>query len=177
MFSSCVIFPVIYVVFHPDGDTEESHQGSPSSDPMDSLYRDVLKCQKQISPEKSEGQQSVGSSSTSTSETTCDPPQSSQSNGDQSKDSLSDNKSEQQQYPQDQSETDRPGPSVRIDLNQPVGSLGGASIARSGKPLTVTGEIGLLTDEEILNNRESEEEIRSIARFRSYKPGKPSKVV
>uniref|UniRef100_A0A3P8RR76 RNA-binding protein 41 n=1 Tax=Amphiprion percula TaxID=161767 RepID=A0A3P8RR76_AMPPE len=34
-----------------------------------------------------------------------------------------------------------------------------------------------LTDEEILKNRQSEEEIRNIPRFRNYQPGKPSKVV
>uniref|UniRef100_A0A3Q2U3Y4 RNA-binding protein 41 n=1 Tax=Fundulus heteroclitus TaxID=8078 RepID=A0A3Q2U3Y4_FUNHE len=143
-------------LYHRDGDAEESQQGASSSDPMDSLYRDVLRCQKPVSPENPEGQQAVGSSSTSAAPS--DQSQSAQSNSDQSKDS---------------SQTDPPAPPVRLDLNQPIGSLAGAS----GKPLTVSGEIKTLTDEEILKNRESDEGIRSIARFQSYQPGKPSKVL
>ncbi|KAM4547414.1 RNA-binding protein 41 [Fundulus diaphanus] len=169
-------------LYHRDGDTEESQQAASSSDPMDSLYRDVLRCQKPVSPENPEGQQAVGSSSTSTA--TSDQSQSAQSNSSQSKDSSrfgsdrqSEEPSDQQQSPQDRAETDPPAPPVRIDLNQPIGSLGGASAAGSGKPLTVSGEIKTLTDEEILNNRESDEGIRSIARFQSYQPGKPSKVL
>uniref|UniRef100_A0A3Q2NZQ3 RNA binding motif protein 41 n=1 Tax=Fundulus heteroclitus TaxID=8078 RepID=A0A3Q2NZQ3_FUNHE len=161
-----------------DGDAEESQQGASSSDPMDSLYRDVLRCQKPVSPENPEGQQAVGSSSTSAAPS--DQSQSAQSNSDQSKDSSrfgsdpqSDEPSDQQQNPQDRAETDPPAPPVRLDLNQPIGSLAGAS----GKPLTVSGEIKTLTDEEILKNRESDEGIRSIARFQSYQPGKPSKVL
>ncbi|MEQ2168097.1 hypothetical protein GOODEAATRI_010924, partial [Goodea atripinnis] len=129
------------------------------------------------------GQQEMRFSSSSTSSTASDQSQSFQSNSNQSKDSShcgsdlhSDGTSEQQQIPQDRAETDQPAPPVRIDLNQPISSLGGTSAARSGKPLTVSGEIETLTDEEILNNRESDEGIRSIARFQSYQPGKPSKV-
>uniref|UniRef100_A0A3Q2CA39 RNA binding motif protein 41 n=1 Tax=Cyprinodon variegatus TaxID=28743 RepID=A0A3Q2CA39_CYPVA len=85
--------------------------------------------------------------------------------------------SEQLQKPQDRVETDQPDPPVRIDVNRPIGSLAGASAARSGKPLTACGEIETLTDEEILNNRESEEEIRRIPRFKSYQPGNTSKVL
>uniref|UniRef100_A0A3Q2NZU1 RNA-binding protein 41 n=1 Tax=Fundulus heteroclitus TaxID=8078 RepID=A0A3Q2NZU1_FUNHE len=165
-------------LYHRDGDAEESQQGASSSDPMDSLYRDVLRCQKPVSPENPEGQQAVGSSSTSAAPS--DQSQSAQSNSDQSKDSSrfgsdpqSDEPSDQQQNPQDRAETDPPAPPVRLDLNQPIGSLAGAS----GKPLTVSGEIKTLTDEEILKNRESDEGIRSIARFQSYQPGKPSKVL
>ncbi|XP_047234447.1 RNA-binding protein 41 isoform X3 [Girardinichthys multiradiatus] len=171
-------------LYHQDGVTDESQRGASYSDPMDALYRDVLRCQKQFSPEDSEGQQTMRFSSSSTSGTASDQSQSSQSNSNQSKDSShcgsdlhSDGTSEQQQIPQDRAETDRPSPPVRIDLNQPISSLGGTSAARSGKPLTVSGEIETLTDEEILNNRESDEGIRSIARFQSYQPGKLSKVL
>uniref|UniRef100_A0A3P9PEU6 RNA-binding protein 41 n=1 Tax=Poecilia reticulata TaxID=8081 RepID=A0A3P9PEU6_POERE len=158
-------------LYHRDGDTEESQQGASSSDPMDSLYRDVLRCQKHISPEDSEGQQAVGSASAATS----DQSQSCQSHSPlhgsdlQSKDTS--------EHLQDGAETNPPAPPERIDLNQQIGRLGGASGAKSGKLLTVSGEIKTLPDEEILNNRESDEGIRSMARFQNYQPGKPSKVL
>ncbi|XP_067404533.1 MORC family CW-type zinc finger protein 4-like [Emydura macquarii macquarii] len=44
-------------------------------------------------------------------------------------------------------------------------------------PLTVKEPVEFIPEEEILKNRLSEEEIRSISRFCSYRPGKPSKVL
>lgn len=41
----------------------------------------------------------------------------------------------------------------------------------------MTGEIQPITDEEILKDRESEEGIQRIPRFRNYQPGNPSKVL
>ncbi|XP_071061484.1 RNA-binding protein 41 [Pseudochaenichthys georgianus] len=61
----------------------------------------------------------------------------------------------------------------RINISQPIGSLK----ARSGGPLTVRGEIQTISEEDILKNRESEEGIQNIPRFRNYQPGKPSKVL
>ncbi|CAF92810.1 unnamed protein product, partial [Tetraodon nigroviridis] len=60
-----------------------------------------------------------------------------------------------------------------IHINQPIRSL------RAGPegPLTVTGAIESISEEEILDNRESEEGIRKIPRFQSYRPGTPSKVL
>ncbi|PWA24386.1 hypothetical protein CCH79_00011940 [Gambusia affinis] len=136
-------------LYHRDGNTEESLQGASSSDPLDSLYRDVLRCQKHLSPEDSEGQQAVGSTSGGTS----DQSQSSQSHSPHhGSDLQSEDTSEHQQ---DRADAKPQAPPERIDLNQPIGRLGGASGAKSGKPLTVSGEIKTLPDEEILNNRES----------------------
>uniref|UniRef100_A0A8C7WXU3 RNA binding motif protein 41 n=1 Tax=Oryzias sinensis TaxID=183150 RepID=A0A8C7WXU3_9TELE len=75
---------------------------------------------------------------------------------------------------------DRPDPvaPVQIEIHQPIGSLrGSADTAGSGGPLTVRGQVETITDAEILENREREEAIRSIPRFRNYQPGKPSKVL
>uniref|UniRef100_A0A3Q3FDK2 RNA binding motif protein 41 n=1 Tax=Labrus bergylta TaxID=56723 RepID=A0A3Q3FDK2_9LABR len=71
---------------------------------------------------------------------------------------------------------DRAAAAAQINIKQPIGSLRGAGAARSEGPLTLRGEIETISDEEILDNRESEEGIRSIPRFRNYQPGKPSKV-
>uniref|UniRef100_H3CGG7 RNA binding motif protein 41 n=1 Tax=Tetraodon nigroviridis TaxID=99883 RepID=H3CGG7_TETNG len=67
----------------------------------------------------------------------------------------------------------RVGPPRQIHINQPIRSL------RAGPegPLTVTGAIESISEEEILDNRESEEGIRKIPRFQSYRPGTPSKVL
>uniref|UniRef100_A0A8C8SME9 RNA-binding protein 41 n=1 Tax=Pelusios castaneus TaxID=367368 RepID=A0A8C8SME9_9SAUR len=44
-------------------------------------------------------------------------------------------------------------------------------------PVTVKEPVEFIPEEEILKNRLSEEEIRSISRFSSYRPGEPSKVL
>ncbi|TNM84511.1 hypothetical protein fugu_008689 [Takifugu bimaculatus] len=74
---------------------------------------------------------------------------------------------------------DRPPPPVprQLNINQPIRSLHGAVRAGSDGPLTITGAIETILDEEILKNRESDEGIRSIPRFQKYQPGKPSKVL
>lgn len=65
---------------------------------------------------------------------------------------------------------------TQINISQPIRSLCGVVKVGLRAPLTVTGEIEPITDEEILKDREPEEVIRSIPRFRNYQPGKPSKV-
>ncbi|XP_051793312.1 RNA-binding protein 41 isoform X3 [Acanthochromis polyacanthus] len=69
----------------------------------------------------------------------------------------------------------RPAAAAHINMSHLIGRLTGP--ATPGRPLTVRGDIQTITDEEILKNRESEEEIRNIPRFRSYQRGKPSKVL
>uniref|UniRef100_A0A3P8RNE9 RNA-binding protein 41 n=1 Tax=Amphiprion percula TaxID=161767 RepID=A0A3P8RNE9_AMPPE len=116
--------------------------------------------------------------------------QDSQKDGDQSKDD-SDHQSEPRdgrssssgqcgsEVSEQRDSDDRPEPPpaapAQINISHLIGRLSGPT--RSGRPLTVRGEIETLTDEEILKNRQSEEEIRNIPRFRNYQPGKPSKVV
>uniref|UniRef100_A0A8C9XHY2 RNA-binding protein 41 n=1 Tax=Sander lucioperca TaxID=283035 RepID=A0A8C9XHY2_SANLU len=145
-------------LYHRDEDNPEGKEGASSSDPMDSLYRDVLsKERKQVSLQERETTEASHLSLSVQSESSSDP-------------------AEQQLVP------DRPGPPPtaappQINISQPIGSLCGAAKARSGGPLTVRGEIETISDEEILKNRDSEEGIQSIPRFRSYQPGIPSKVL
>ncbi|XP_071362479.1 RNA-binding protein 41 isoform X2 [Trachinotus anak] len=172
-------------LYHRDEDNEEGQQGASSSDPMDSLYRDVLREERQqASLLDSEGQ-ITAASHLSTHRTVSDQSQSSQTDSDQSEETTG-HQSEQpgsssdstwQQLTQDGQEQTRLAAPVKIEINQPIGSLCGAVKAGSGVPLTVRGEIETITDEEILQNREPEEGIRSISRFRNYQPGKPAKVL
>ncbi|XP_024119393.1 RNA-binding protein 41 isoform X2 [Oryzias melastigma] len=157
-------------LYHRDESSLKGQQGASSSDPMDSLYKDVL-CSSEanpppdryLSPHRTEPQQPNST----------DPPEQLGSEQQQ----------EENVGPSVQSEPtseDRPDPAapVQIEINQRIGSLrGSADTAASGGPLTVRGQLEIITDEEILENRECEEMIRSIPRFRNYQPGKPSKVL
>ncbi|XP_044079396.1 RNA-binding protein 41 isoform X2 [Siniperca chuatsi] len=182
-------------LYHRDEDNQEGQQGESSSDPMDSLYRDVLIKERQQASLLDSQQETTGASPLSTHRIVSDLLQDSQKDNNQSKEA-SDHQSElqgeksslsvQSESSSDASEPqlaqDRPGQPplaapTQINISRPIGSLCGAVTARSGGPLTVRGEIETISDEEILKNRESEEGIQSIQRFRNYQPGKPSKVL
>ncbi|XP_051793315.1 RNA-binding protein 41 isoform X5 [Acanthochromis polyacanthus] len=236
-------------LYHRDEENQESQQGASSSDPMDSLYRDVLRSEKRASLQNSEGE-SPAASHLDTHRTASNQSQDSQRHSNQSQDSQrhsnqsqgsqrhsdqsqdsqrhsnqsqdsqrhsnqsqdsqrhsnqsqglqrhsdqSKDNSDHQSEPQDgrssssvqsgsedseqQDSEDRPEPrpaaAAHINMSHLIGRLTGP--ATPGRPLTVRGDIQTITDEEILKNRESEEEIRNIPRFRSYQRGKPSKVL
>lgn len=182
---------VTCVVSITDEDKKENQQGASSSDPLDSIYREVLREQevKQASQHKSEGEP-TGAPHTAES----DQSQNQQTDRNQSRDasdspsdlqagnsrssvqtdSVSDTSN--QQHVENRPEHLRLAPPRQINISQPISSLCGTAKVGPSRPLTVTGEIETITDEEILKNRESEEGIRSIPRFRNYQPGKPSKV-
>ncbi|XP_041863837.1 RNA-binding protein 41 isoform X2 [Melanotaenia boesemani] len=169
-------------LYHRDEENQTIQQGVSSSDPMDSLYRDVLNSQKLTSLHDSE-RKPTRASHLPPHRTFSDQSQTSERESNQSK---SDHHTEpkpkkrclsaQSQSNSDTSEQPRAAAPVQINISQPIGSLCGSAV-RSSRPLTVKGEIATITDEEILMNRESEEGIRSIPRFRNYQPGKPSKVL
>ncbi|XP_024921612.1 RNA-binding protein 41 [Cynoglossus semilaevis] len=74
-------------------------------------------------------------------------------------------------------ETQQQDAQTKVEINQPIGSLRGTSKAGSADPLTLRGQIDKITNEEIRQNRESDDGIRSIPRFYNYQPGNPSKVL
>ncbi|XP_068436505.1 RNA-binding protein 41 [Clinocottus analis] len=162
-------------LYHRDEDAQESQQGASSSDPMGSLYRDVL---------QKEGKPAAAASHLTTHTLSSDQSQDSLTDDDQSEEA-----SDRRPHPSGEGSSvksesvsaDASGPpappaaaQTRMSLSRPIGSLRGA--ARAG-PLTVRGEIENISDEDIQQNREPEEAIRSIPRFRNYQPGKPSKVL
>lgn len=167
-----------------DENTQQGQQGEPPSDPMDSLYRDVLIKDRQQASLQNHQRETVGASHLPTCGIVSDQSHDSQRDNDQSEEA-SDHQSVQSETSSDISQQqlaqDRPGnpplpAPTQINISQPIGSLCGGAKAGSGGPLTVRGEIEAISDEEILKNRESEEGIRSIPRFRNYQPGTPSKV-
>lgn len=160
------------VLSFTDGNNQNGQQGDPPSDPVGCLYRDVLTKDGQNSPESSEDETSRTESGQSE-ETFVHQPEPQEQN--KSASLLSESRSDGAQP-----EADRPPPPApqQININQPIRSLHGVVGAGSGSegPLTITGSIEMISDEEILKDREPEEGIRSIPRFQNYQPGKPSKV-
>ncbi|XP_074528095.1 RNA-binding protein 41 [Halichoeres trimaculatus] len=158
-------------LYHRDADNHDGQQGESSSDPLDFLYRDVLSKQKE---ESSQGDSQK--ETTSTHRTDSDQSQHSEHDDSQSKEDPKP-QVERRSFSEQQLTQDRPAAPTQIDIKQPIGSLCGTRAWTSGGAITVRGEIETISDGEILNNRESEEEIRSIPRFRNYLPGNPSKVL
>uniref|UniRef100_A0A671V7A0 RNA-binding protein 41 n=1 Tax=Sparus aurata TaxID=8175 RepID=A0A671V7A0_SPAAU len=176
-------------LYHRGEVKQDDQQGESCSDPMDSLYRDVFVKggQQQASPQDSERDTS-GAPHLLTHATVSDQSQDSQRDNNQSeaasgqqgeRSSLSESSSDpsEQQLVQEGPRKSPPAAPTQINISQPIGSLCGAPKAGSGRQLTVRGDIETISDEEILNNRESEDGIRSIPRFRNYEPGKPNKVL
>ncbi|XP_029375190.1 RNA-binding protein 41 [Echeneis naucrates] len=176
-------------LYHREEDNQEAQQGASPSDPMDSLYRDVLSGEThQASPQNSE-RQTTAAPHLETHKTVTDQSQRSRTDDDQSEDTTEHQSDAQEERPEESSSASSqeqqqereaqtlPAAPVRLEIHQPIGSLCGGVKAGPGQPLTVRGEIETITDEEILQNREPEEVIRNIPRFRNYQPGKPSKVL
>ncbi|XP_053298082.1 RNA-binding protein 41 [Pleuronectes platessa] len=162
-------------LYHREEENHDGQQQATSSNPIDTLYRDVLSTEgQQVSLQDWEEEPAQ----VSTHRTLSDQSQTSQPENDQSEDRTETlsapkdkNRRSEQQHKQ---EPTRPAPPTEIKINQPISSLDGA--AKAG-PVTLRGKIETITDEEILQNRESEDGIRSIPRFRGYQPGIPSKVL
>ncbi|KAM7374001.1 hypothetical protein PAMP_006680 [Pampus punctatissimus] len=163
-------------LYHRDEDNQESQQRASSADPMDSVYRDIL-CEGRPRASLQDSQETSHLSAHG-----AESDQNSQKDNNQSKE-LQGEKSISSVQPksetseqQDTAGKPPPDAPVKINISQPIGSLCGAVKAGSGALLTVRGEIETVSDDEILKNREPDEGIRSIPRFRNYQPGKPSKV-
>ncbi|KAM9728889.1 RNA-binding protein 41 isoform 1-T2 [Menidia menidia] len=183
-----------------DESTQDDQKGALSSDPLDSLYTDVLSSEKQASRH---------SSGREPAEAPHEPPltaefgKNSQEENSRCKGAPEGQTGWAEEQPavcasQSASHTslqkptqDRPTPPgpappgpgppgpagpLQLDVRRPIRSLCGAA-GRAGGPLALRGEVRTVTDEEILRNRESEEGIRNIPRFQNYQPGKPSKVL
>ncbi|XP_019903796.2 RNA-binding protein 41 isoform X2 [Esox lucius] len=181
-------------LYHQEEDGQPDQQGASSSDPLDSLYRDVLTDRRK---QKAVSEESTGDSSLPQPrpQTDFDQSQSSCQITDQShvlpvcqSDILSGGIKDSDKLAitceasgQSQAQ-DRPGHKrlaapKSINVRQPIGSLCGVAKSGTGGPMMVQGEVEEISEEEIQKNRETEEGIRNIPRFCSYQPGVPSKVL
>ncbi|XP_036443965.1 RNA-binding protein 41 [Colossoma macropomum] len=175
-------------LYHQEEDSQNGQQGATSSNPMDTLYRDFLKDQQKASDYStvdSPSPQLAPSNKLDLTETgTChnwsplpdqDPDQL-HAHKDCPKSSVS-----YEQVPpitdQTQSQNQEKHSGLKITVNQPIGRLIASTSQGQNGPVTVSGRIEEITDEEIRNNRETEEGIRKIPRFQNYQCGEPSNVL
>ncbi|KAG7484736.1 hypothetical protein MATL_G00053070 [Megalops atlanticus] len=191
-------------LYHQEDDSKSSSEGVSSTDPLDLLYRDVLRDQKPGTTCVSDETETSTPESTLVTQpqpkTYPDRTQSPHSHSDhrdtdtqtqsstdvgslgcRNKDShhsVEAQSTSGNARPQDQGGTTRLVGQSKISANQPIRSL--CSVARQGGPggpLTVSGPVEQIPEEEIRANRETEEEIRRIPRFQNYQQGEPSKVL
>lgn len=66
---------------------------------------------------------------------------------------------------------------MKMTVSQSIGTLSAAFVQGHDGPVTVSGRIEEISDEEIKSNRETEEDIRNIPRFKNYQRGNPSNVL
>ncbi|XP_073790595.1 RNA-binding protein 41 isoform X7 [Danio rerio] len=174
------VFMYIIVLFHcflpPDGDSHVSQQRATSPKTMDHFYKDFLE----------EQNKTFGDVSTLQPETVTNIQcTSSDSKSDQSQSpTVSESglpeyqhkctKSDIVNQPQPQEKSIQP---VKITVSQSVGKLNSAFVQGHNGPVALSGRIKEVSDEEIKSNRETEEAIRNIPRFKNYQRGKPSKVL
>ncbi|XP_077448268.1 RNA-binding protein 41 isoform X2 [Stigmatopora argus] len=140
-------------LYHRDKNNQDSLQGPASANPIDTLYRDLLS----ESPQDGEA---AGMCRLSPSRPSHSPPQEGHDQSEEVSPEM----------------PERSG-TAQLEISHPIGSLRGPGGSGLGQPLTITGRLDAVTDQDIRDNRESEEEIRNIPRFRNYEPGKPSKVI
>ncbi|KAI4897554.1 hypothetical protein NFI96_003962 [Prochilodus magdalenae] len=173
-------------LYHREEDSQDGQQGAASSNPMDTLYRDFLKDQQQNSDYitvDSRSPQLAPSDETDLRDTG--------HNRSPLPDKDSDLSQPLKDFPkppvvheqvplkheQTNSQKEEEKHAVRITVNQPIGRLTTSSAHSPSGPVTVSGKIEEITDEEIRNNRETEEGIRKISRFQNYQRGEPSNVL
>lgn len=206
MLNIMYVLMVTDVLYHTEEETESDQPGSSVPDTMAMLYKDFLKEAGKEEPAKPTSHKSttedhcpVSNSSHSQSSHNIlshgsvdkrdqPPPHSSQEScsvwvgvtdrcADQS--SYIQNSSASQPQNQDNQKTNQVSAlNRRMDVSQSIGAL--LSPTNTGSqlngPMTVTGQVELIPEEEILKNKETEEGIRSIPRFQNYQQGEPSNV-
>ncbi|RXN14367.1 RNA-binding 41 [Labeo rohita] len=163
-------------LYHREEESPVSQQGETSANAMDHFYKDFLEDQnknKECLPQpkiatdiqckspisKTDQTPTVHDSSPTKDEHKCTEPS-----------PVSDTVSQ----PQSQEKIVIP---MKVTLSQSIGTLSAASAQGRDGPLTVSGRIEEISDEEIKKNRETEEGIRNIPRFKSYQRGMPSNVL
>ncbi|XP_017348062.1 RNA-binding protein 41 isoform X2 [Ictalurus punctatus] len=165
-------------LYHQERDSQNGQQEANFSNPMDSLYREFLKDQ-QRDPE------SVTHSSQTDPDHSQAPRPDPDSDRSHALDDCNGRSSESNQSTPTVGATQSPRPESsssssssvpqKLTVNQPIGRV----TSRQGRssPVTVSGKVEEISDEEIRNNRETEDGIRGMSRFQDYQRGEPSNVL
>ncbi|GAA6067304.1 RNA-binding protein 41, partial [Tachysurus ichikawai] len=151
-------------LYHQEGASDDGQQGATFSNPMDSLYRDILNDQQKHTERVTYFPQTDSDHNrTPRLDPETDPdPDSDRPNALNSQSEVITHSENQESA----SVTQKP------TVNQPIGRV---TSCRS--PVTVSGTVEEISDEEIRDNRETEDGIRRISRFQNYQRGEPSNVL
>lgn len=154
---------LIFRRFLIEGASDDGQQGATFSNPMDSLYRDILNDQQKHTERVTYFPQTDSDHNrTPRLDPETDPdPDSDRPNALNSQSEVITHSENQESA----SVTQKP------TVNQPIGRV---TSCRS--PVTVSGTVEEISDEEIRDNRETEDGIRRISRFQNYQRGEPSNV-
>lgn len=153
-----------------EGDSQNVQQGATSSNLMDSLYKDFLKDQREDSESATHSSQSGSDHD----QMPRPDPDSDQLNAlDDSQSSISNVDVIDTTRSRNQESSPVP---QKLTVNQPIGRVTSCCAQGHSGPVTVSGKVEEISDEEIRNNRETEDGIRGISRFQNYQRGEPSNV-
>ncbi|KAK2826988.1 hypothetical protein Q7C36_017914 [Tachysurus vachellii] len=149
-------------LYHQEGASDDGQQGATFSNPMDSLYRDILNDQQEHSESVTYFHQTdPDRDQTPRLDPETDPDSDrSHALNSQSAGITPSKNQESASVPQ------------KPTVNQPIGR-----VTSCCGPVTVSGTVEEISDEEIRNNRETEDGIRRISRFQNYRRGEPSNVL
>ncbi|XP_051536837.1 RNA-binding protein 41 [Myxocyprinus asiaticus] len=174
-------------LYHQDEESQVSQQGASSANAMDTFCRDFLKDQNKnlhisesfLQPQpKSCIEETIvtnvrsksSCSDTDQSDRVCDSSQCKDEHNCLESGRVSDTINP----PQSQEKSIVPR---KMTVSQSIGTLNSSLVQGHDGPVTVSGMIEDISDEEIKNNRDTEEAIRNIPRFKNYQRGKPSNVL
>ncbi|TSP68511.1 RNA-binding protein 41 [Bagarius yarrelli] len=155
-------------LYHQERDSQTGQQGETLSNPIDSLYRDLLKDQQKDSDRVTHSSQTDFNH-----KQTPHPDQ---------PDALNNQSSVITDSPPPisttQSQNQEPSASPqKLTVNQPIGRVSSCHSRGQRGPVTVSGTVEQISAQEIRNNRETEDGIRRIARFQNYQRGEPSNML
>lgn len=163
-------------LYHQDGDSHVSQQRATSPKTMDHFYKDFLKEQNKtfgdVSTLQPETVTNIQCTSSDSKSDQSQSPKVSESGLPEYQHKCP--KSDIVNQPQPQEKSIQP---VKITVSQSVGKLNSAFVHGHNGPVALSGRIKEVSDEEIKSNRETEEAIRNIPRFKNYQRGKPSNVL
>ncbi|KAL4660053.1 RNA-binding protein 41 [Arapaima gigas] len=172
-------------LYHQDEDSHSSQDGLSSSDPLDSLYREVLEQKKQRTSSLNDITEATDVVSQPLSKSECEDisrPSDADLSSLKNSDSNHDQSDKAEAYSGQSHSLGRSSCSQlarpkNLNASQPIGSLCATGRQHADGPMTVTGRVMEIPEEEIQANRTTEEEIRRIPRFQNYHQGDPSQVL
>ncbi|XP_049322123.1 RNA-binding protein 41 isoform X1 [Astyanax mexicanus] len=175
-------------LYHQEEDSQNGQQGAVSSNPLHTLYQDFLN-DNQKDPDciPSDSPQPALSNKHELTDTDTDHNQSKPPDQDTDQSHLSKDcsktlisygpDSDTGTNRQTQTHNEEKSLPQKITVNQSIGRLTASTGQGQNSPVTVHGRIEEISEEEIRNNRDTEEDIRKIPRFQNYQQGEPSNVL